>query len=86
MQEQDRSNQELREQRKKKIMELINNPDYQPMKIKELIIILNVANEDRPIFEELIGSLIKEGKLLRNKRGKFITPQVLNMVTGTYQG
>ncbi|MEG2197697.1 MAG: ribonuclease R [Cellulosilyticaceae bacterium] len=86
MQEQDRSNQELREQRKKKIMELINNPDYQPMKIKELIIILNVANEDRPIFEELIGSLIKEGKLLRNKRGKFITPQVLNMVTGTFQG
>lgn len=86
MYEHDMEREKMREQRKKMILQLVNDPGYQPMKIKELVMVLHVPTEDRPVFEHLIGELISEGKLIRNKRGKFITPKVLNMVTGTFQG
>lgn len=76
----------LREERKKKILELIQDPHYKPMKIKELVMFLHVPSEDRPVLEELIGELISEGKLIRNKRGKFIEPTQLNFITGNFVG
>ncbi|MGL5675062.1 MAG: ribonuclease R [Cellulosilyticaceae bacterium] len=82
----DIENNELKEERKKKILGLLTDPNYKPMKIKELIMLLQVPTEDRPMFEELIGELISEGKLIRNKRGKFIEPKQLNFLTGTFVG
>lgn len=79
-------NQDQRNKRKETLLKLIQDPQYKPMKIKELIIILGIPNEDRPLFEELIGELIREGKLIRNKRGKFIEPKTINQYTGTFVG
>ncbi|MGL4361889.1 MAG: ribonuclease R [Cellulosilyticaceae bacterium] len=80
------NNSALNEERKKKILDLLHAPTYKPMKIKEICILLQVHKDDRPILEELIGELIREGKIIRNKRGKFIEPAKLNFWTGTYVG
>ena len=74
------------EKRKQKLVELVNDPKYTPLKIKELMIFLRVPAQDRQQLEEMIGELIEEGRLLRNKRGKFVAPKVLNLLTGNFVG
>ncbi|MGL4345829.1 MAG: ribonuclease R [Cellulosilyticaceae bacterium] len=76
----------MKQERKKKIIELLNDPKYQPMKIKELVLMLRVPSSDRLELELLLGELINEGKVIRNKRGKFVAPRALNLVTGVFQG
>ena len=49
---------ELFEQRKKMIAELVHDELYVPMKIKELAIFLNVAKEDRHELERVLDSLV----------------------------
>ncbi len=72
--------------RKQVILDMMKHPSYVPLKIKEIITILQVPTEDRADLEELIGELIKEGKVLRTKRGKFALPQNFNLISGTFQG
>lgn len=72
--------------RKQVILEMMKNPNYVPMKIKEIIMVLQIPPSDRPELEEIIGELIAEGKIIRTKRGKFAVPQTYNLVAGTFQG
>ncbi len=72
--------------RKTVILELMKNPSYVPMKIKELMMVLQVPPSDRKELEELIGELIQAGKIIRTKRGKYAIPQTFNLISGTFQG
>ena len=54
---------QLQEKRKKIICELIQDEIYVPMKEKELAAFLQVAKEDREDFHELLGELLREGKV-----------------------
>lgn len=76
----------LYETRKQKILEFIQLPQYQPLKIKEFMMFFHISPADRPILERILDELIQEGKLLRNKRGKFVLPKTLNLVTGVFTG
>ena len=49
---------ELINERKKIILDLMNDKNYVPMKIKELAIILNVKKEDRGLLEIVLNELI----------------------------
>lgn len=69
-------------ERKDKIMEFINCKDYVPMKISELCVILQVPVQDRDLFENIISDLVKEGKLFKTKKGKYMLPEKLNMAAG----
>ena len=51
---------ELINERKKSILDLMNDKNYVPMKIKELAIILNVKKEDRGLLEIVLNELINE--------------------------
>ena len=62
---------ELINERKKIILDLMNDKNYVPMKIKELAIILNVKKEDRGLLEIVLNELINEGKISVSKRGKY---------------
>ncbi len=73
-------------ERKQIILDMIKAPNYVPMKIKEIIMILQVPPSDRQELEEIIGELISEGKIIRTKRGKFAVPITYNLVSGTFQG
>lgn len=76
----------LHEKHKEAIYEMISNPEYTPLKIKELAIVLGIAKTERQELEEILGELVGQGKVIRTKRGKFVTPKALNLIAGTFQG
>ena len=51
------------DKRKKVICDLLNDDMYVPMKEKELVILLQVAKEDRDEFKRLLDELLMEGKI-----------------------
>ncbi len=77
---------EIKDKRKNTIMKLIKDPMYTPMKIKEIIAVLGITSEDRPMLDKIIDELIAEGKIVRNKRGRFILPQIMSLTPGTFIG
>lgn len=73
------------EERKKKTLNVINDKHYKPLKQKELAFLLQVSQEDREEFRNILAELVKEGKVLLTKRGKY---QSLSEITkiGTFIG
>ena len=71
--------------RKKKILQVINDKHYKPLKQKELAFLLQVQPEDREAFRQLLAELVEEGKVILTKRGKY---QSLSEITriGMYTG
>ncbi len=63
------------EQRKKVIVDFINDPKYVPMKEKELAIMLQVSSEDRPIFKLALEELLDEEKIVLTRRGRYALPE-----------
>lgn len=66
------------EERKRKILNIINDKHYKPLKQKELAFLLQVDAEDREEFRNILEELVREGKVLLTKRGKY---QSLSEVT-----
>ena len=72
-------------EKKKRILSVINDKHYKPLKQKELIFLLQVEPEEKEEFREILAQLVQEGKVLLTKRGKY---QSLSDVTkiGTFIG
>ena len=62
-------------EKKKMIMELMQDKIYVPMKFKELAVLLNVKKEDRAVLDLVLSTLIQEGKIILTKRGKYMIPK-----------
>lgn len=80
---------ELLNQRKKMMLELIQDPTYVPMKLKELAMLLNVPREQRDELKEVMDVLVAEGKVGLSKRGKYGRPEAFALVgifTGNAKG
>ena len=54
------------EARKLKVLGLMEDPSYVPMREKELACIMLVEPEDRPEFKRILQELLSEGKILLN--------------------
>ena len=74
------------DKRKKVILDMMKDPHYLPMKIKEMMMLLQIPSSDREVLEDILEDLISEGKIIRTKRGKFAIPQTYNLVAGTFTG
>ena len=59
------------ENKKKRILSIINDKNYKPLKQKELAFLLQVEPEDKEEFRSILADLVKEGKVLLTKRGKY---------------
>ena len=57
--------------RKKTLMALMGDPQYVPMKEKELAVLLQVGKKEREELHSVLEELIKEGKAVVSKRGKY---------------
>lgn len=57
--------------KKKRILDVISDKTYKPLKQKELAFLLQVQPEDREEFRDILGELVDEGKVLLTKRGKY---------------
>ena len=66
---------DLIEEKKKIILQLMNDKHYVPMKFKELVVILNVRKEDRGLLDIVLTELLNEGKITISKKGKYSIPQ-----------
>ncbi|MBO5259820.1 MAG: ribonuclease R [Agathobacter sp.] len=71
------------ERRKKIVYDFICSDLYVPMKIKELVIMLEVSKSDRPQLEYILEELIEEGKITLSKRGKYSKAEIVQK-TGTF--
>lgn len=70
---------ELRTERKNKILEFMNSPLYTPMKEKELAILLQCEQKDRPMLSSILNELISEGRITINKRGLYRVAEAVPM-------
>ena len=62
---------ELFENRKKKVYELMKDPLYKPMKEKELALLMEVSSEDRHELRKILRDLQDEDKIEANARGRY---------------
>ena len=62
-------------ERKNRILALFSDPEYIPMKEKELAVIMQVSPEDRPELKRCLEELLQDGAISISKRGKYQLPQ-----------
>lgn len=74
------------EERKEKVLGYITSEEYIPLKRREIRQMLSVPDSDKEVFEDLLGQLIAEGKVVETKKGKLMAPKALNMSTGVFTG
>ncbi len=58
--------------RKEKIFAYISSKEYIPLKLKELITMLDVPNDDEIEFTNILNELCIEGKIYISKKGRYI--------------
>ncbi len=73
------------EEKKEKIINLINDSAYVPMQPKELEFFMEVPQNESQLFNELISQLISEGKIITTKKGKLITPTSKGLIAGLFE-
>ncbi len=73
-------------EKENKIIGFINNPEYKPMKLKEMAHFMEVPAEARDDFNKIIEGLELQGKLIVTKKGKIMLPETLNMCCGVFSG
>ena len=59
----------LLKERKQILMDIMKSKEYQPMKVKELAMVLNVPKEDREELRYVLNELMNEGKIVESKKG-----------------
>ena len=74
---------ELLEKRKKLICELIEDELYIPMKEKQMAAFMQVGREEREEFRQVLGDLLREGKISVTAKGKYVKPDA-DLLTGTF--
>lgn len=72
--------QEQLTERKNMLKALMEEPEYVPMKLKELAILLNVPREQREELKEVLDALLSEGKIGVSKKGKYGRPETGSLV------
>ncbi len=80
----DREYYEKFEERKEKILGFIKDENYTPMKATDIALILEVPAKDRFMFDDILKELENSGKIVVTKKGKIMTPEELNIISGTF--
>ncbi len=76
---------EVLKQREQTLLDLMNNKDYVPMKLKELAMLLGVPKHQREDLKEVLDHLLSQGKVGLSKKGKYGKPETFS-VNGIYSG
>ncbi len=66
-------------------MEVFTSPQYRPMKLKELAILLGVPKSERDKLAEVLDALVYEGKIGLSSKGKYGKPEI-STVSGVFCG
>lgn len=74
---------------KEELLEYMWHNSYKPMMAEELaewLVDKKFIIEDRKVFVALLNELEEEGKIVRNRKGRYGLPQKMNLVAGRLQG
>ena len=72
--------------RKEKIYAFINTDKYVPLMGKELAAVLDVPPSDMAEFQNILRELTEEGKIVKSRRGRYMTARENGLIAGKYQG
>lgn len=73
------------DEKKKRLLEFVNSKEYKPMTFKELVGILLVMRNEKQDFREVLESLMADGELLIDEKGKYKGAEA-NAKTGIFAG
>lgn len=76
---------EILEQKKQMVYEYMTSKGYRPIKFKEMAGILQVQKDQRTDLREVLESLMAEGKIMIDVKGKFKVSKA-SLKTGTFSG
>ena len=71
-------------ERKNSLLEFIKSDDYKPMRAADLAYLIQVPEQERGLFDQIIASLEKDGDIMITKRGKIMLVESLNLIRGTF--
>ncbi|MFV0503643.1 MAG: ribonuclease R [Lachnospirales bacterium] len=70
--------------RKEKILALIKDDNYKPIKAVDIAFFMEVPKEETNNFMSILGELESEGKVIITKKGKVLLPEREGIYTGVY--
>ena len=73
------------EKRKESLLEFIKSDEYKPMKACDLAYLIQVEPNERDLFDRVIESLEKDGKIMITKRGKVMPSESAGLISGVFQ-
>lgn len=76
---------EVLKQREQVLLDLMDNKDYVPMKLKELAMLLGLPKHQREDLKEVLDHLVSQGKVGISKKGKYGKPETFS-INGIYSG
>jgi len=74
------------EERKERIRGFLNDKSYHPLTFDELVVSLDVLREDIELFRQCLEELEEEGYIYRTKKNRYVAPEKIGLVAGTFQG
>ncbi|WP_341679432.1 ribonuclease R [Niveibacterium sp. SC-1] len=57
-----------------------------PLTLDELVDMLDIREGEREVFERRLGAMVRDGQLMRNRRGAYILPDRADLVRGRVEG
>lgn len=69
------THEELLKKREKVLLKLMEDPMYQPMRLREIALFLDVPKSKRRDLEETLSALVREGRIRISKSGKYGKPE-----------
>ncbi len=73
-------------ERKERIVGLMTEAVYRPLKFDELAVVLDVPQVDRKQFADILADLEQEGVIYKTNKDRYGLPGRLNLVVGRLQG
>lgn len=67
---------------REKILKYLRSPRYRPLKRKDLAVRLQIKSSQKEAFNLLLKDLIREGKIVKVKSGRFALPTDVDLVIG----
>ena len=70
--------------RRSLVLDLMSHDDYKPMRIKDLATLLQLDKEAKKELDGLLQTLVKEGKVILTKRGKYMLNDNADYLVGKF--
>jgi len=78
-------NQKHRDAQKEKLLGFINSKEYRAMTPEDMIFLLEVPGKEVDFFQRILQELVDDGAAFFTRKGKVITPDMADMVAGTFE-